>query len=563
MFKKRNMPQQNKDKKNISNKRLSDYKIPHRVNKVRYVMGMTDDEKKYQKKQVDNNKKSIFLVTIVVVCLLCLGIKLFLDYQPKKVEEEVKDYVQIYHITRNGLSDFDLYFLQNGDVKKNMIYSPLAIKYTLSMLSDGTRGKTKSQIDKVLGNYTNNKYVGNNHMSFANVMFINSLYKNLVSNDYSNNIKDKYAADIIYDDFKTNDDINSIISNKTFSLVNNAVTEKDIKDANYLLVNGFGINMKWGSAIQATCGNEENRYLVKFAHESYNARIDLFCNEMYHKLLFNNYFDVKSLQIGATINNYDLVNTVGEDKIRKMVNEKYKEWLETEDGKNSVINNTNIKDMDSYLNQYIQDLKNNYQVIKKSTDFSYYTDDDIIVFAKDLENNDTTTLQYVAIMPVDTKLDIFINDLDAKKIDNILGNLKDLEIDNFNENYIYSISGYIPIFKYDYELGLKDNLKQLDITRVFDKDKASLVGITSDNDAYLKDVLHKNAINFSNDGKSLVADASNIETNSTNGGFDYLYDVPIKSIQLNFDKPYLYLIRDKESGEVWFVGTIYRPLLIN
>ena len=44
------------------------------------------------------------------------------------------------------------------------------------------------------------------------------------------------------------------------------------------------------------------------------------------------------------------------------------------------------------------------------------------------------------------------------------------------------------------------------------------------------------------------------------GGFDYSFDVPIEEIDLTFDKPYMFIIRDKNSGEVWFTGTVYEPL---
>ena len=39
-----------------------------------------------------------------------------------------------------------------------------------------------------------------------------------------------------------------------------------------------------------------------------------------------------------------------------------------------------------------------------------------------------------------------------------------------------------------------------------------------------------------------------------------MYDVPVEEIDLTFDKPYMFIIRDKESGEVWFAGTVYEPL---
>ena len=46
---------------------------------------------------------------------------------------------------------------------------------------------------------------------------------------------------------------------------------------------------------------------------------------------------------------------------------------------------------------------------------------------------------------------------------------------------------------------------------------------------------------------------------SADGGFDYFLEAPVKRIDLTFDKPYMYIIRDKATGEVWFTGTVYQP----
>ena len=32
-------------------------------------------------------------------------------------------------------------------------------------------------------------------------------------------------------------------------------------------------------------------------------------------------------------------------------------------------------------------------------------------------------------------------------------------------------------------------------------------------------------------------------------------------VDINIDNPFMYLIRDKANGEVWFVGTVYTPNL--
>ena len=42
-------------------------------------------------------------------------------------------------------------------------------------------------------------------------------------------------------------------------------------------------------------------------------------------------------------------------------------------------------------------------------------------------------------------------------------------------------------------------------------------------------------------------------------GYEHLFDVPVEEVNITFDKPYLFLIRDKNSGEVWFVGSVYEP----
>ena len=42
--------------------------------------------------------------------------------------------------------------------------------------------------------------------------------------------------------------------------------------------------------------------------------------------------------------------------------------------------------------------------------------------------------------------------------------------------------------------------------------------------------------------------------------YDYFFEMPTEEIDITFDKPYMFLIRDKKTGETWFVGTVYEPL---
>jgi serine protease inhibitor len=137
--------------------------------------------------------------------------------------------------------------------------------------------------------------------------------------------------------------------------------------------------------------------------------------------------------------------------------------------------------------------------------------------------------------------------------------LKELKLESFEEGYATIIEGYIPMFKAEYELNLVDNLKKLGVTDVFDSEKANLSRMTSEKE-YIDPVLHKANIEFSNEGIKASAATALGGAGSTSCGFEHRYEVPLKKINITFDKPYMYLVRDKESGEVWFTGTVYSPV---
>ena len=104
-----------------------------------------------------------------------------------------------------------------------------------------------------------------------------------------------------------------------------------------------------------------------------------------------------------------------------------------------------------------------------------------------------------------------------------------------------------------------DDLNKLGVTDVFDSKKADLSKLSDAKGVYINHASHKANIDFSNDGIKAAAATAVGGMGSAAGGFDYLYEVPVETIDITFDKPYLYLIRDKASGEVWFTGTVYNP----
>ncbi len=506
-------------------------------------------------------KKTIITTFIVILILILCGILayyfLFLKKDNGKNKNQNVNNIILeseYEMSGNELEDFDLTFLKLENNEENMIYSPLSIKYALAMLAEGANGKTKEQITSILGKYQAKKYANSKNMSMANALFIKNSYKDSIKDSYTNALKTKYNAEVIYDPFKNPNNLNSWVENKTLNLINNLFD--DVSELDYALVNALAIDMDWINELQEVFGN----YEITYQHEKYSYfipclnKIDSEVPSLnYFELEFRNSSKVNSVKIGAVINKYDIVNILGEQNIRKTISDAYEKWK---------VENPNelIDDFDEYLDQYIYDLDKNYGNVSSSTDFEFYVDKDVKVFAKDLKKYDGRTLQYIGIMPTEENLSDFIANLDKKELSNIISNLKSIEMKNFKEGVITEISGYIPVFKYEYELNLVNDLKKLGVTDIFDEEKADLSSLTEDKTKII-DAKHKANIEFSNEGITAAAATFIGGEGNTIGGFDYLYDVPVEYIDLTFNRPYLYLIRDKDSNEVWFVGTVYEPTL--
>ena len=533
------------------------------------VMNKSIEENKPKKK----NKKKKVIIAIIIILLIALSIGLayyffiYKDNNTKEINTENKIMKTEYTMKGNDLQKFDLAFLKLENEKVNKIYSPLSIKYALEMLSTGANGESKSQIDSVIGDYKATKYTNDSHMSFANAMFIKDSFKDSVKSSYTDILKDKFNAEVKYDSFKNASNINNWVSEKTFKLIDNLV--KDPIQEDFFLINALAIDMEWVKKIKPDVWKDS--YSVEYKHENYKYKdegaeyegtYELGVCSLdscgYSSVEFNNngrIKEAKTSDIAASVNRYDLVSKIGEENIRATVKEAYDKYLKEDEYAEP------IEDFDAYLDEYIKDIDANYNQISSSTDFMFYDDENVKVFAKDLKEYNGTTLEYVGIMPKQEKLDNYIKNIDEKKLNEIIKNLIDTsKIENFDDNIVTRITGEIPLFNFEYELSLMDDLKALGIKNVFDSKYADLSNLTSSKGEYINSTKHKANIEFSNDGIKASAATSLGGAGNAGGGFDYLFDIPVKEIDLTFDNPYMFLIRDKKTGEVWFVGTVYEPL---
>ncbi len=525
--------------------------------------------------QGSNAKKSKGpLVALVAILLLALGGAGYWYFFLNKPEQPISDDqhhdvlnpdekpATLRDAAGNQLTDFDLSFLKLEDMESNLVYSPLSIKYALLMLEKGTDGDSKTQINKYLGDYNPRHYLNSANLSLANVLFVRDEFSGKVLDSYKTDIDSSFGAQTISDPFADATNINNWISEHTFNQINNTLEDDQVSNplTKFALVNALAIDMNWKNKLQCSNLDPESDvpcidYHVNYAHENYYDSVGGI-KMSYPSMTFNGHENTKSVAIGASINRYDIINELGEDHIRETVQQAYQDWLASEESKCASDTSFNI-------DTYIEELKANYKDVKTSTDFYEYTDDSVKVLAKDLREYDGTTLQYVSIMPKEGSLANYIDNTDAGKINNILSNLESIELSNFKEGVVTKIKAQIPLFSFNYNLKLRDDLKELGIEDVFDEKKANLSNLVVQDKTteglFITDAVHKANIEFTNLGIKAAATTVFIGGMGAAGpcAFEYNWDVPVEEIDLTFDQPFLFLIRDKSSGEIWFTGTVY------
>lgn len=425
----------------------------------------------------NNNQIKIKLTTVIVLILLVVIIiagVLFVisnknnDSKGSQVEErntiqtESKQ-TDIKSDTKTDYSNTDLSFkfLKMENKKENMIYSPLSIRYALQMLNEGANSNTKAQIEKVIGNTNLRKYDNiNDVLSLANALYIRDTYSKYVKDEYKNKLLNNYNAEIKYDAFKSADNINNWIENKTFGQIKNMLRDEIVTnpDNEMFLINALAIDMAWKEKFDG-----EDTHGGKFYLEN------------------------------------------GKEMTATMMNQE-----------------------------------------TKSDSISYYKDNKITAISMDLEQYENEQMEFIAIMP-------------NEDLANYIGNFGTDTLKSINDNLTlasktkYGLDISIPRFSFDYDLNLEDDLKTLGITDAFNPDLADFSNMSSKSPLWVGGALHKANIDFTEKGVKAAAVTVIYMTDTV-----ALADEK-KPIEIRIDKPFMYLIRDKRTGEIWFVGTVYEP----
>ena len=184
----------------------------------------------------------------------------------------------------------------------------------------------------------------------------------------------------------------------------------------------------------------------------------------------------------------------------------------------------------------------------KSDSFSYYKEKEITALSIDLKKYDNTQLEFISIMP-NGDLSNYIESFTNEELNNIINKMKPAS----KEKNGIEIS--IPKFSFDYDLKLKDDLIKLGVIDAFDEDLANFSNMTNsiEEQLYVKDALHKANVDFSEKGIKAAAVTVLVMFDTT-----AISDMN-KPKEIKIDKPFIYFIKDKNTDEIWFTGTVYEP----
>ena len=108
----------------------------------------------------------------------------------------------------------------------------------------------------------------------------------------------------------------------------------------------------------------------------------------------------------------------------------------------------------------------------------------------------------------------------------------------------------MPKFKFRTQAGLADALKALGMEKAFDPEAADFSGMTKQEALYVSDVIHEAYIAVDEEGTEAAAATAVIMRATA---------APLTMVQMKVDRPFLFALRDRDTGAILFLGRVTDP----
>jgi serpin B len=108
----------------------------------------------------------------------------------------------------------------------------------------------------------------------------------------------------------------------------------------------------------------------------------------------------------------------------------------------------------------------------------------------------------------------------------------------------------LPKFEFRFKASVADLLKAMGMPTAFEPDAADFSGMTTVDRLFISDVIHEAFIKVDEEGTEAAAATAVIMD---------LTSAPIEVIDLTIDRPFLFSLYDRETGEILFLGRVLNP----
>jgi serpin B len=144
------------------------------------------------------------------------------------------------------------------------------------------------------------------------------------------------------------------------------------------------------------------------------------------------------------------------------------------------------------------------------------------------------------LLPAEGQFEAFEASLNTARLDDIL-----------NAMEWTTVELALPKFSFESEFELNRALAELGMPVAFDAERADFSGMTGESNLYISDVIHKAFVDVNEEGTEAAAATAVIMR---------LESMPIDPVQMQVDHPFIFMIRDNETGSILFTGRVVNPL---
>ncbi len=153
---------------------------------------------------------------------------------------------------------------------------------------------------------------------------------------------------------------------------------------------------------------------------------------------------------------------------------------------------------------------------------------------------DGAELSMVILLPDSGRFETFEAQLDAQLVASIIDDIQPTRV-----------ALTMPRFEFESDFNLKTTLQAMGMTDAFIWNTADLSGMTGERELFISDVVHKAFVSVDEEGTEAAAATAVIIAPTAMP--------PVPDVEVTIDRPFIFLIRDIDTGAILFVGRVMDP----